>query len=160
MAGHTDNSIAIDAPMDLVWDMTNDVASWPDLFSEYASAEILEEDGDRVVFRLSMHPDADGRVWSWVSERVTDPDTRTVAAHRVEPGPFEYMEIRLAYEQERWGGVRMRWIQDFAMRPDAPLDDTAMTKRLDEGSKVQMRHIKDKVEAASRERNGALGAER
>jgi aromatase len=54
----------------------------------------------------------------------------------------------------------MRWIQDFAMRPDAPLDDTAMTKRLDEGSKVQMRHIKDKVEAASRERNGALGAER
>ncbi|MGH3898242.1 MAG: SRPBCC family protein, partial [Pseudonocardiaceae bacterium] len=27
--------------MELVWSMTNDVESWPQLFSEYASAEIL-----------------------------------------------------------------------------------------------------------------------
>ena len=42
MAGHTDNAIVIDAPMDLVWEMTNDVPAWPQLFSEYAAAEILE----------------------------------------------------------------------------------------------------------------------
>ena len=39
-----DNSVVIDAPMELVWDMTNDVAGWPDLFTEYASAEILGRD--------------------------------------------------------------------------------------------------------------------
>jgi hypothetical protein len=29
MAGHTDNAVVIAAPMDLVWDMTNDVENWP-----------------------------------------------------------------------------------------------------------------------------------
>jgi aromatase len=159
MPGHTDNSIVIDAPMDLVWEMTNDVPSWPDLFSEYASAEILEKDGNRVVFRLSMHPDPDGRVWSWVSERVADPETRTVTARRVETGPFEHMTIRWTYEQED-SGVRMRWIQDFAMRPDAPVDDAGMTERIDQGSKVQMRLIKEKVEAASRVGGMAPGGQR
>lgn len=49
MAGHTDNAIVIDAPMDLVWNMTNDVGSWPRLFGEYASAEILEREDPRYV---------------------------------------------------------------------------------------------------------------
>lgn len=44
MAGHTQNEITISAPVDLVWDMTNDVANWPRLFSEYATAEILSEE--------------------------------------------------------------------------------------------------------------------
>ena len=78
MAGHTDNEISIAAPMELVWDMTNDIDNWPRLFSEYASVDVLERDGDRVTFRLTMHPDKDGKVWSWVSERVADPTTRTV----------------------------------------------------------------------------------
>ena len=42
MAGHTDNSIVINAPLQLVWDMTNDVESWPWLFTEYDSVAILE----------------------------------------------------------------------------------------------------------------------
>ena len=53
----------------------NDVERWPELFTEYASAEILERDGDTVRFRLTMHPDPEhgGQVWSWVSERTADP---------------------------------------------------------------------------------------
>ncbi|MFD0854540.1 SRPBCC family protein, partial [Actinomadura adrarensis] len=86
MAGHTENSIVIDAPMDLVWDMTNDVASWPNLYSEYAAAEILSEEDGVIRFRLTMHPDENGKQWSWVSERRPDPATRTVRARRVEPG--------------------------------------------------------------------------
>lgn len=39
MAGHTDNSITVDAPLDLVWDITNDIEKWPELFSEYASSK-------------------------------------------------------------------------------------------------------------------------
>src|SRR5205085_7658727 len=34
--GHTDNSIMIDADLDHVWRMTNDLAAWPDLFTEYS----------------------------------------------------------------------------------------------------------------------------
>src|SRR3954454_8849510 len=101
------NEIVIAAPMVLVWDMTNDVESWPTLFTEYARAEILERDGDTVRFRLTMHPDENGKVWSWVSERTPDPATRTVTARRVETGPFDHMDIRWSY-REVPGGVEMR----------------------------------------------------
>jgi aromatase len=150
MAAHTDNSITINAPLDLVWEMTNDVANWPNLFTEYASAEILERTGNTVRFRLTMHPDENGRVWSWVSERTADPATRTVKAHRVETGPFEYMNIQWFYEPIE-DGTRMRWVQDFQMKPDAPVDDGGMAARINQNSPIQMRAIKEKVEQRANE---------
>jgi aromatase len=54
MSGHTDNKVVIEAPIDQVWTVTNDVASWPSLFSEYASAEILETAENYVKFRLTI----------------------------------------------------------------------------------------------------------
>ncbi|GAA4616664.1 SRPBCC family protein [Actinoallomurus liliacearum] len=148
MAGHTDNAIVINAPMALVWDMTNDVASWPSLFSEYAAAEILKRDGDTVTFRLTMHPDEDGQVWSWVSERTADPVGREVNAHRIETGPFEHMNIHWEY-REVADGVRMRWVQDFHMKPQAPVDDAAMTEHLNRNTAIQMDRIKRLVEEAA-----------
>ncbi|MFG2503277.1 SRPBCC family protein [Streptomyces sp. NPDC048441] len=150
MAGHTDNAIVIDAPLDVVWEMTNDVPNWPDLFSEYASAEVLEQDGDTVVFRLTMHPDDDGNVWSWVSKRTSDAKTRTVNAERVETGPFDFMKIYWEYTEEPGGAVRMRWVQDFHMKPAAPVDDEGMTAHLNRNTLVQMALIKEKVESAAR----------
>ncbi|MEV5436475.1 SRPBCC family protein [Streptomyces sp. NPDC052682] len=154
MAGHTENEITIAAPFDLVWEMTNDVENWPRLFSEYASAEILERDGDRVTFRLTMHPDAEGRVWSWVSERTADRAARTVEAHRVETGPFQYMNIHWSYD-ETPEGVRMRWVQDFAMKPDAPVDDAGMTDLINRNSRTQLALIRDRIEQAAGEHRTA-----
>jgi aromatase len=146
--GHTDNRIVIAAPLDLTWEMTNDLERWPTLFSEYASVEILERDGDRVTFRLTMHPDENGTVWSWVSERETDRDTRTVTARRVETGPFAHMDIRWEYEQVP-EGTAMRWIQDFAMKPTAPVDDAGMTDHINRNSVIQMERIREQVEKAA-----------
>jgi aromatase len=151
--GHTDNSILIDADIDLVWRMTNDLPSWPDLFTEYAEVEILAQHGTTVRFRLKMHPDESGRVWSWVSERTLDESAHSVVARRVEPGPFEFMDIRWDYAPEGTG-TRMRWVQDFRMRPEAPIDTAGMTERIDANSKVQMAIIRDKVEAAAGRRPG------
>jgi len=148
MSGTTDNRVVIDAPADLVWDMTNDLESWPELFSEYAKIEILEIVGDAVRFRLTMRPDENGQVWSWVSERTSDAERRRVLAYRVETGPFEYMRIRWDYTEVE-GGVEMRWRQEFAMRPVAPLDDAAMTDRLNRNTAREMARIKRIVEAAA-----------
>ncbi len=154
MAGHTDNEITIAAPLDLVWDITNDLENWPRLFSEYASVEVLEREDDRTTFRLTMHPDDEGRVWSWVSERVVDPTARTVRAHRVEPGPFQYMRISWEYDETLAPqGTRMRWIQDFAMKPDAPVDDAGMTEIINRNSRTQLALIRDKIEQAAEKRN-------
>lgn len=149
MTGHTDNEIVINAPMRLVWDMTNDIESWPRLFSEYSEATILSRDGDTITFRLALHPDENGKVWSWVSARTPDPETHTVRSQRVETGPFKYMWIYWEY-LPAGEGVRMRWVQDFEMRPQAPVDDATMQERLNRNTAIQMRLIKEKVESAAR----------
>ena len=69
MAAHTENEVVINAPLELVWSVTNDLPAWPNLFTEYAAVEILERDGDSVLFRLTLHPDEEGKVWSWTSRR-------------------------------------------------------------------------------------------
>ncbi|MCX4584870.1 SRPBCC family protein [Streptomyces sp. NBC_01481] len=154
MPGHTENEITVAAPLDLVWDMTNDIENWPGLFSEYASVDIMERKGSTTTFRLTMHPDDNGKVWSWVSERTTDRKKRKVTARRVETGPFEHMNIRWEYTEVP-GGTRMHWTQDFAMKPDAPVDDDWMTDNINRNSKIQLELIRDKIEQRDRERRSA-----
>ncbi|XVQ11788.1 methyltransferase [Spirillospora sp. CA-255316] len=149
MTARIDNQILVNAPMDLVWEHTNDVEGWPELFTEYASAEILDRDGTSVTFRLTTRPDPDGTVWSWVSRRTPDPATRTVRAHRIETGPFEFMNLRWEYRQEV-AGVAMRWIQEFALKPGAPFTEEAMRDRLDRTTVEQMAHIKKVLEDRAR----------
>jgi len=156
MTGHTQNEITVAAPLDLVWEMTNDLENWPYLFSEYASVEVLEQEGKRTTFRLTMHPDENGTVWSWVSQREPDPETLTVKARRVETGPFDHMTILWQY-QEVPGGTRMVWTQDFAMKPEAPVDDAWMTDNINRNSKVQMALIRDRIEKAAAEQGLAPG---
>jgi aromatase len=152
MAAHTDNSVVINAPLDLVWEMTNDVENWPKLFSEYAEATIVErKDDNTVVFRLTTHPDENGQVWSWVSERTSDPTTHTVKAQRIETGPFEYMKIQWFYEPAD-GGTKMRWVQDFSMKPTAPANDEQAEDYINRNTKTQMAVIKERVEQRAKER--------
>jgi aromatase len=148
-----DNSVLIGADFDLLWDVTNEIERWPELFTEYADAQIISRDGNTVRFRLTMHPDDNGRVWSWVSERTMDRTGRRVTARRVEPGPFEFMNIEWTYAGEAHG-TRMRWIQDFRMRPDAPIDTAAMTERINTNTVTQMEIIRAKVEGLAAELSG------
>jgi quercetin dioxygenase-like cupin family protein/ribosome-associated toxin RatA of RatAB toxin-antitoxin module len=148
MTGHTDNEIRIDAPLDFVWRVTNEVRDWPRLFTEYASVEVIEEEPGRIVFRLTTHPDEDGNVYSWVSERCPDPATHTVQSRRIETGPFEYMRLRWTYTAEPDPGTactRLRWIQDFAVKPTAPADDAGFEDYLNRNTAVQLKAIKAHV---------------
>jgi aromatase len=145
VTGHTDNSIVVAAGIDVVWRLTNELERWPELFTEYASVEVLEQRDLTWRFRLIMHPDDQGNAWSWVSERTLHPEHHRVTARRIETGWFEFMDIRWTYETAE-GGTRMRWVQDFRMRPDSPVDDRAMTERINRNSRVQMEHVRDTVE--------------
>ncbi|WP_216215918.1 SRPBCC family protein [Amycolatopsis aidingensis] len=149
MSSHVDNEVVIDAPMELVWEMTNDIENWPNLFSEYAAAEIKDRRDGMVIFRLALHPDDNGTVWEWVSARIPDEEARTVRAYRLETGPFKYMWIFWEYLPTEDGRVRMRWVQDFEMKPGLPVDDAGMRERIDRNTKTQMGLIKDRIEAAA-----------
>jgi aromatase len=149
VSGHTDNSIWIDADIETVWTLTNDLKSWPTLFTEYAAVDIIEARDNTFKFRLTMHPDENGKVWSWVSERTLDPVNHQVRAYRVETGPFEFMHIEWTYVPESTG-TRMRWVQDFRMKPAAPVDTEQMTARINTNSPREMAAIRAKVERAAR----------
>ena len=145
---HTDNSVVIDRPIDEVWKRMNDLENWTNLFTEYASVEVLEREGDTVKFRLTTHPDPeyDGQVWSWVSERTMYPDEYRTKSHRIETGPFEYMNIDWYFEPEG-GGTKMRWVQDFSMKPSAPANDEQAEDYLNKNTAEQMKAIKERLEA-------------
>ncbi len=50
--GHTRNSIIINAPYNLVFDISNKIERWTELFGkEYVKAEILERKGNEITFR-------------------------------------------------------------------------------------------------------------
>jgi aromatase len=151
----TDNSVVIDGPLELVWEMMTDVESWPNLFTEYANAEILEREGNTIRFRLTTHPDPDydGQVWSWVSERTIDPEAHTTKSHRIETGPFEYMKIDWFFEEVD-DGTMMRWVQDFSMKPEAPASNEETEEYLNRNTKEQMSVLKDRLEEAARARAG------
>jgi aromatase len=161
MSAHTDNSIVIEAPLDLVWQMANDVESWPTLFvGEYARGEVLERTGDRIVFRLTTVPEFsphnDGKSYSWVSERVLDEEHHYVNARRVELGPFRYMHIFQSFENVP-GGVRLRWVQNFEIREGAPFTDEQMAARINHHSREQLENHKRVMEEAARQRSATAG---
>ncbi len=150
MAAHTDNSIVINAPRDFVWDQMMNIENWPNLFTEYAKAEVLSEEGNTIQFRLTTFPDPeyDGKVWSWVSERTANPDAYTSESKRIETGPFEFMTIGWEFKEVD-GGTDMRWVQDFSMKPDAPADDATAENYMNTNTKEQMAIIKERLEAAA-----------
>ena len=152
MAAHTDNAVEIDAPLEFVWGRMMDIESWPNLFSEYAKAEVIEREGDRVVFRLSTHPDPeyDGQVWSWTSERIADPASHSSKSRRIETGPFEYMNIEWYFEPSD-SGTRMRWVQDFSMKSTAPANDEQAEQYMNKNTKEQMGVIKQRLETQAAE---------
>ncbi len=111
--GHTVNSIVINAPYELVFDVSNHIERWTELFGkEYASADVLERKGNEITFRLT---DEDKK--SWVSKRWLYKDLKFAYAQRHDPlFPFIYMKIVWLY-QETPEGIKMTWIQDFEMDP-------------------------------------------
>ncbi|WBB58139.1 SRPBCC family protein [Streptomyces sp. WMMC500] len=151
MGARTEHAVLIEAPVDLVWTMTNDVESWPDMFAGYAETEILRHTDDGIDFRIKTRPDANGRVWEWVSHRSPDRDSLSVRAHRIETGPFVYMKLHWTYRVTR-EGTEMRWVQEFDMRDGAPYDNDQMTDHLNEMSEINMARIKGIVEQEHRTR--------
>ena len=111
--GHTRNSIVITAPYDQVFDTSNFIERWTELFGkEYAKADVLERNGNEITFRLT---DQDGK--NWVSKRWLFKDLKLAYASRFEPMfPFQYMKIVWLYT-ETPDGILMTWIQDFEMDP-------------------------------------------
>ncbi len=141
--GHTRNSVLIEAPYDLVFDISNHIERWTELFGdEYVSAEVLDRKDNEITFRLT-----DDENKSWVSKRWLHKDQYFAFASRHDPMfPFVYMKIVWIYVP-RDNGIEMIWMQDFEM-------DAGFTKFsaeqiegfINEHSVANMKIFKDVIE--------------
>ena len=111
--GHTRNHIVINAPYELIFDISNKIERWTELFGdEYVKADVLERKDNEITFRLH---DKDGK--NWISKRWLYKDLKFAVASRHDPMfPFKYMKIVWFYVEQA-EGVKMIWIQDFEMDP-------------------------------------------
>lgn len=138
---HTKNTVLIKAQYDAVFDITNDIERWPELFNEYSEAKVLARDGARITFQLT---NKEGK--SWRSSRLLDKPGHKATASREEPMfPFKFMNLLWTYI-EKDGGVEMTWEQDFEMDEKAPVDNATAVQRINEHSKMNMERIKGIIE--------------
>jgi aromatase len=145
--GHTRNSIVINAPYSLVFDISNTIERWTELFGkEYASADVLERTGNEITFRLT---DEDKK--SWVSKRWLFKEQKFAYASRHEPMfPFRYMKIIWLYN-ETPEGIEMIWMQDFALDEKfTKFTETQIEGFINEHSQHNMKIFKKVIEAEAK----------
>jgi len=140
--GHTCNSIIINAPYEKVFDISNDIPRWTELFGvEYQKAEVLEKKDNKITFRLT---DEDGK--SWVSWRLLFKENYFAYAQRHDPlFPFKYMKIIWLYTPKPQG-VELTWIQHFEMDEKAKFNDQQIEGFINEGSKANLKIFKEIIE--------------
>ena len=140
--GQTCNSIIIKAPYDLVYDISNDIRRWTELFgSEYKKAEVVKKEANKITFRLTDEDDK-----SWQSWRLLFKDKYFAYAEREEPKfPFKYMKIIWLYTVKP-EGVEMVWIQHFEMDQQAKYSDTQIEGFINAGSQQNLKIFKEIIE--------------
>lgn len=150
--GHTCNSIVIAAPYEKVFDISNDIPRWTELFGdEYKKAEVVGKEGNKITFRLTDEDDK-----SWQSWRLLFKDRYFAYAERQEPKfPFQYMKIVWLYTPVAMHpapvcacaqGVEMTWIQHFAMDEKAKFSDAQVEGFINEGSARNLKIFKEIIE--------------
>jgi aromatase len=143
--GHTCNSIVINAAYDKVFDISNDIPRWTELFGgEYKKAEVVKKETNKITFRLT---DDEGK--SWQSWRLLFKDHCFTYAEREEPKfPFKFMKIVWLYTPAA-GGVKLTWIQDFEMDEKAKFNDEQVEGFINKHSKDNLRIFKEMIEKAA-----------
>ena len=140
--GHTCNSIIINAPYDKVFDISNDIPRWTELFgTEYKKAEVVKKEADKITFRLTDDEDR-----SWQSWRLLAKDKYFAYAEREEPKfPFQYMKIIWLYTSKS-EGIELTWIQHFQMDAKAKFNDEQVEGFINTHSKENLRIFKRIIE--------------
>jgi aromatase len=146
--GHTCNSILINAPYEKIFEISNDIPRWKELFGgEYQGAEIVQREGNKIIFRLT---DDEGR--SWQSWRLLFKDKNFTYSEREEPKfPFKYMKIIWLYTPKS-NGIEMTWIQHFEMDDKAKFNDEQVEGFINEHSKDNLKIFKEIIEREAKRR--------
>ncbi len=140
--GHTCNSIIIHAPYEAVFDISNDIPRWTELFgSEYRAAVVTRRTGNELEFRLTNEQGQ-----SWQSWRLLLRDSHLAYAERRDPKfPFEFMKIVWLYTP-RPEGIELTWIQHFKMAEGAKVTEEQVETMINRHSRENPEIFKRVIE--------------
>ncbi len=143
-----ENSIVIAADPRTVFDITNDIACWPEIFNEYSTAKVLSREREGrwtdIVFELSNE---EGR--SWRSWRLLDHRELVAYAERRDPlFPFRYMHLRWSYRAVE-GGTEMTWVQDFELDDGFGVPLETVVERMQVHTRENQAGIRQKIESGA-----------
>ena len=140
--GHTCNSIIINAPYELIFDISNTIPRWTELFgSEYKEAIVVQKEKNKITFNLT---DKEGRTWQ--SFRLLFKENYLAYAEREEPRfPFEFMKIIWLYTPKP-EGIELTWIQHFKMDSKAAFTDEQVEGFINQHSKENLKIFKAVIE--------------
>ncbi|GAA1288072.1 aromatase/cyclase [Saccharothrix xinjiangensis] len=83
---HTEHTLTIDAPAEVVWEVLVDVEGYARIFPPTHESRILESSPAHQVVRLVV--DVSGQRQSWVSRRDIDAERRVIAYRQLEHAPL------------------------------------------------------------------------
>lgn len=140
--GHTCNSIIINAPYDVIFDISNTIPRWTELFGgEYKAAIVVKKENNKITFKLT---DKEGRTWQ--SYRLLFKENYLAYAEREEPKfPFEFMKIIWLYTPKP-EGIELTWIQHFKMDSKAAFTDEQVEGFINQHSKENLKIFKAVIE--------------
>lgn len=150
MKGYTENNIVVLGNPNEIFDLTNDVKQWSELFDEYEKVDVLRHENNVIVFKLTT-----GTGKSWISERKVNRTSMMANAKRIEPlFPFKEMSITWKYEElPQEIGVIMTWIQEFEVDPKCSHDVYDMESYLNRTTRHEMKSVKQNVERILHEKS-------
>ncbi|MFG3510710.1 aromatase/cyclase [Streptomyces sp. NPDC047821] len=120
-------SVEVAAPAGVVYGLLANAVQWPLFFPPNVHVERLEFDGRNE--RLRMWATAGGRVRSWLSRRVQDPQERRIDFRQLNPeAPVETMNGTWTVEERPGGGSLLSLHSDFTVIGDRP-EDVAWVER-------------------------------
>jgi len=139
-------SIVIKGDLDQIFNITNDIDRWSELFVEYQHSKVLEKERyGRFTWLKFELGNPQGQTWqSW---RMLDHQEHIAFAQREKPMfPFKYMHLTWKYEQVE-DEILMTWIQDFEMDSKAPKTNEEALEFMIYHMEENQKHFKEVLEA-------------
>jgi hypothetical protein len=125
MAGHIDVRVKVAAPLETTWQIASETesggpANADNRHSPGHDVVSWEPEKNRITYRITTAPDANGHAWSYFVERTTDPASKTAYARRWGNENFIYSYAFWQYTGSE-SGSEIRCVCDFEMAPGSPL---------------------------------------
>jgi hypothetical protein len=142
--GYVENQITILGDCEKIFEYTNDVLNWSELFDEYETVKVLLKTENEVTFTL-RHKNGN----EWTSKRITNRSKMKVRGKRMTSMfPFSKMDIYWFYEKlPSEIGCTMCWIQIFNLDESfAEHEVYRMESFLNKNTRKEMKRIKNILE--------------